>query len=639
MQHSDSSITTGVIQKLGFLDYIIFATLLLTSMVIGGYQAYRDRENESVVNFLMAERNMHPLPVALSLLSSYVSAVSMLGVPAEVYLYSTLYIWIGVSYPLVMLATAYIYLPIFHALRITSVYAYLEKRFSKMIRAVAVITFVMQMISYMALVLYAPSLAIHSVTGFSLWSAVWIVGIVCTSYTALGGIKAVMWTDVFQSAVMFAGLLTVAIKGMMAVGGIATAWDDLYTSGRVVFAEFSPDPSVRHTVWSLFIGGFFSVLGIYGVNQVQVQRLCTSRTLCGAQIALMLNVPLLWFFLLAGLVTGVAIYSFYSTCDPLSVGIINSTDQVLPLFVMDAMGKEPGIPGLFVASIFSGALGTISSGLNSVSAVLLEDIIRSHLDETIGETQIKNLLQLIILMISLLCLAVVHIVAETKNILQAALSLYGLFAGPILGLFSLGLFFPWANESGALAGLLASLTVMAGIVLGSIITVPSSKFPYSPRNTHGCPNITEFMKFISNNTSTATPTPADAERWFFYPLFTISYIWYGMYSVIIVIVVGLLVSFVTGPTKPSEINPWLICPIFDILPPFKFLPEPTRKLLRWGVRPREINNLEEVQECDISVEKFSSDDEYNDDEMSMTRERKRSSKPNSVHPSYGDIGN
>lgn len=68
-------------------------------------------------------------------------------------------------------------------------------------------------------------------------------------------------------------------------------------------------------------------------------------------------------------------------------------------------------------------------------------------------------------------------------------------------------------EQGALAGLLASLTVMAGIVLGSIITVPPSKFPYSPRNTHGCPNITEFMKFISNNTSTATPTPVDAERY------------------------------------------------------------------------------------------------------------------------------
>ncbi|PVD39578.1 hypothetical protein C0Q70_02213 [Pomacea canaliculata] len=327
--------------------------------------------------------------------------------------------------------------------------------------------------------------------------------------------------------------------------------------------------------------------------------------------------------------------------------ILLSGRQVLPLFVMDAMGKEPGIPGLFVASIFSGALGTISSGLNSVSAVLLEDIIRSHLDETIGETQIKNLLQLISKQEktnTATCMACRLTSCSgpdfrVEKCPQAALSLYGLFAGPILGLFSLGLFFPWANESGALAGLLASLTVMAGIVLGSIITVPSSKFPYSPRNTHGCPNITEFMKFISNNTSTATPTPADAERWFFYPLFTISYIWYGMYSVIIVIVVGLLVSFVTGPTKPSEINPWLICPIFDILPPFKFLPEPTRKLLRWGVRPREINNLEEVQECDISVEKFSSDDEYNDDEMSMTRERKRSSKPNSVHPSYGDIGN
>ena len=115
------------------------------------------------------------------------------------------------------------------------------------------------------------------VTGFDLDIACFVIFAVCIFYTAIGGIKAVIWTDVFQATCMFGSFLAIIIKGNQDVGGTTTVWERNYNSGRVELFNFEPDLRRRHTFWGCLIGGFFTWISVYGINQAQVQRYLTVK--------------------------------------------------------------------------------------------------------------------------------------------------------------------------------------------------------------------------------------------------------------------------------------------------------------------------------------------------------------------------
>ncbi|NWT61080.1 SC5A6 protein, partial [Erythrocercus mccallii] len=254
------------------IDYSIFALLLVLSSAIGLFYALSGDRQRTVQEFLLANRDMSCLPVALSLLASFQSAVAILGVPAEIFRFGTEYWFLGCSYFLGLLIPAHVFIPVFYRLRITSTYEYLELRFNKTVRVFGTVTFIFQMVIYMGVVLYAPALALNAVTGFDLWSAVLTMGLVCTLYTTLGGLKAVIWTDVFQTLVMLAGQVAVIVVGAWRVGGMARVWRVAEQEGKIAGIDLDPNPLERHTFWSLAVGGIFMMLSLYGVNQAQVQR-------------------------------------------------------------------------------------------------------------------------------------------------------------------------------------------------------------------------------------------------------------------------------------------------------------------------------------------------------------------------------
>ncbi|NWH19328.1 SC5A6 protein, partial [Grus americana] len=144
------------------IDYSIFALLLVLSSAIGLFYALSGDRQRTVQEFLLANRNMGFLPVALSLLATFQSAVAILGVPSEIYRFGTEYWFLGCSYFLGLLIPAHVFIPVFYRLRITSTYEYLELRFNKTVRVFGTITFIFQMVIYMGVVLYAPSLALNA---------------------------------------------------------------------------------------------------------------------------------------------------------------------------------------------------------------------------------------------------------------------------------------------------------------------------------------------------------------------------------------------------------------------------------------------------------------------------------------------
>ncbi|CAG5127308.1 unnamed protein product, partial [Candidula unifasciata] len=273
---------------------------------------------------------------------------------------------------------------------------------------------------------------------------------------------------------------------------------------------------------------------------------------------------------------------------------------ILPMFVMDVLGDIVGLPGLFVAGLFSGALSTISSGLNSISACVLEDVIRIYFKSYMKESRARIVSQVLALMFGVVCLALTYVASKLGSILQAALSLFGMIGGPLLGVFSLGMFFPWANKWGAYCGLFGSLLLMFWIGVGAAVVKP----PYETaiRSTEYC-NITAFDNdTVAALLATSVPPPV-TDRDATYPLYTLSYMWYSATAVLTCIVVGLIVSFLTGATDPKDLDPKVVCPLFDIM--FPFLPERILKPLRFGVNHQQTRDKGDDSAPDKSLDDSS----------------------------------
>lgn len=569
------------------IDFVVFGATLLASAAIGLFYAIRDRNNDDTEEFLLAGRKLHYLPVSLSLLSSFISAITLLGTPAEVYRYNTMYWWISIGFLITGLGSAHIFVPIFYNLKVTSTFQYIEMRFGTLTRFSASILYLIWMLLYMSIVLYGPSLALNAVTGLSLWGSVFAVGLVTIFYTTLGGMKAVVWSDSLQMLIMFAGMTTLLVAGSLRLGGLDKAWDIANKNGRILIFEFDPDPSTRHTVWNVVVGGGMFWCAIYGINQAQVQRAVSVSSVHYARKAIWLNFPGMTLILTLVCLVGVVMYAYYATCDPVSLGIIKKTDQLIPLFTMDLLGTYHGLPGLILSCVFSGSLSTISSGLNAVAAVLLEDFVKPFYPKPISNRAGTIFSKVTIVVTGLICLGLAFVVSKLGAILQAAYILFGILGGPLLGLFSLGMLFPWANKWGGLVGHLTALGFLLFVGLGTslnkvVITLPS------PVTTAGCylNASTTVAMTTTIATTVATTAAAQIPKEDPFILYRMSYMWYTGLAVLITVVVGLLVSFITGHTKPETLDPRLICPFFDVVCPW--LPEKIRKRLRFGVRHGEV---------------------------------------------------
>lgn len=559
--------TQDLVDRFTWVDYTVFGLMLAVSAAIGIFYGMCSKKKQDTKEFLMAGKSMTTFPVAMSLIASFMSAITLLGTPAEVYQYGFLYWLIGWSYILVMPSAAYLYFPVFHKLQVTSAYEYLEIRFNRKIRWMGSFTFIIQMCLYMAIVVYAPALALSQVTGMNVYFSVSLISFVCIFYTTLGGMKAVLWTDAIQVIIMFGSVLFVIIKGTVDMGGFGYVWEKNRESGRIELVNFDPNPTTRHSIWSLVIGGYFTWIANYGVNQAQVQRYLCVRTKSMVERALWINMVGLFVLMLSCAFGGLVIYARYSDCDPISAGVVSSADQLMPLFVMDILGDWKGLPGLFVAGIFAGALSTVSSGMNSLAAIVLEDFLKNGCYKTISERASTVASKLLSLFFGLLTFALVFVAEQLGGVLSAALSIFGMVGGPLLGLFSLGMFFPWANSVGAAVGHVCGLAFMFWIGVGTQVGLATGDVTYAkkPLDVSGC-NFTEATDagpsstaadFLASTETSFEPTEPPSGT---LGLYNLSYMWYSATGCFTVIVVGLVVSLLTGGRDLGTLDPRTLSP-------------------------------------------------------------------------------
>nr|XP_054772862.1 sodium-coupled monocarboxylate transporter 2-like [Lytechinus pictus] len=596
-------------------DFVVWSFILASSVGIGIYYACTGGRQQSTEEFLVGNRKMNPIPVAMSLAVSFVSAVMFLGMTSEAYGNGVM-VWLqGVGILVSAVIISISFLPIFHRLNVTSANEYLERRFNRTCRLLGSVILIFNMFVYMGVVLYAPSLALNQVAGLNVWGSVLTVGLACTFYTTIGGLKAVIWTDVFQMCIMVCGLLAVIIKGSSDLGGFSNVLRIVDEGNRLDLFEFSTDVTVRHTFWGLTIGSTFMFLSIFGINQAQVQRYVSCNTVKIARISLALGTAIMLFLFSSAVTAGLVMYAYYADCDPISSGAVAKRDQMMPYFTLDLFQKYPGLPGLFLSAVFSASLSTISSGLNAVAAVTTEDIIKP-LWPGLSDKRYTQLSKLMALSYGILTIGFAFIASFLGDILSTVLNFFSMFGGPTLGLFSVGMFFPWTNSKGAFCGTLIGLVFSFWIGIGA--HVYPSPYPAPPFSTSGCVlyndtlnlyNSTAYNAHLLNDVvsnftkptldgattvdlavTSDDPALSVDERPAIAALYKLSYTWYASASWLVTVFAALLISFLTGATDPKDIDPRLICPVVDTM--YCCLPEKWKSPLRCGVGTDFITEIE-----------------------------------------------
>ena len=290
----------------------------------------------------------------------------------------------------------------------------------------------------------------------------------------------------------------------------------------------------------------------HNTSQNMLQRYLALPSVTAARKSLIIYVCTLTFTIGVFCYNGLLIYATYHDCDPFTAKIIERKDQFIPLFVMDILGEFRGIPGIFVAGVFSASLSSLSTGLNSLSAVVLEDYVKPYAGDKLSERTTNYIMRGTVFIFGLMAVALVFVVEKLGTVLQMSMSLSSVTTGPLLGLFTMGVFMPWVDASSAMVGgisgiiaiLYISLRAQAAIALGEF------NFPHKPTSIEGC-NFT-FPTDIS-------PTEATSEN-VAKSIHHISYVYYTLIGTVVSCLGGIVAGCVSGFQSVDGVDPKLFAP-------------------------------------------------------------------------------
>ncbi len=450
-----------------WLDYSIFFIYLIASVLVGVLFA---KEQRTIKDYFLAGQSIASFVVAISVLAALFSGITYLAAPSEVYSNGFAFMLIGLSFFVATPVTNLIFLPFFYKSRFYTAYQYLEERFSVQVRVLASSLFIARVVVWLALATYAPAMALEQVTGLPLWVTILCTGALTTCYTTLGGMKAVIWTDVMQFVVLFGGQIVIVLMALSHIPGGVSGVYEISRDGGKLALSLSWDPTVRVTLWGVLIGGVFYNLIQMATDQVSVQRYLTATSLKTAQRSLWIKLALVLPVIAVFYLTGLVLYAFYQTRgDPLKAGLISKSDQILPFFVINEL--PIGIPGLLIAAIYAASMSTISAGLNSLSSVTIVDFYQRLCQKSVVDESLQlRFARRLTFGYGVLVILLAFVVERFGSLLEASASIFGLMGGPLLGLFLLGMLSRRANAVGASLGWLLGLGVLLPIYLSTKIS-------------------------------------------------------------------------------------------------------------------------------------------------------------------------
>ena len=440
----------------GWVNFSIVGAYLLLLVAMGFY--FSKREN-SVDDYFKAGGRIPWWAAGLSIFGTQLSAITFMTIPAKTFASDWSYFMFNMGIIIVTPFIVFSFLPYFRRLNVTSAYEYLEDRFNLTARLFGSLMFMFLQLGRLGIVLFLPSMVLSIVTGVDVMTCIILMGVLSIIYTVIGGIEAVIWTDVIQVFVLVGGAL---ISIVLILSHIDGGWSGLFelaqSSGKLKTFDFQFD-FTRPTFWVVLLGGISASLISYGSDQSVVQRYMTTKDEKSAAKSIwtnaLLSVPTTLIFFTIGTALFVLYQNMPEQLDPYA---LKNTDAIFPFFIVTQL--PTGVAGLLIAGVFSAAMSSLDSSMNSVASAVTTDFYRRFRPNK-NDREYLNFARwaTAIVGISGTALALMMAGWNIKSLWDQFNTFIGLFAGGLGGLFILGMFTKRANGKGAVIGLLASAIV------------------------------------------------------------------------------------------------------------------------------------------------------------------------------------
>jgi SSS family solute:Na+ symporter len=448
---------------LSSVDLIVLVVYLAAVVGIGFWFG---RRGGSPDEYMAAGRSLPGWAVGLSMFGSYVSSISFLANPGKAYADNWNPLVFSLATPIAAAVAVRWFMPFYRHSGEISAYEHLEHRFGPWARTYAVVCFLLYQMARMGTVIYLLALAVAPLTGWQVPTTILVTGTLMTVYTLAGGIKAVVWTGVLQSAVLVSGtLLCLAAIVLKTPGGLREIVEVGTDDGKFSLGSFGPS-LVEPTFWVVFVFGLVTHLTNFGVDQSYVQRYITARDDREAAksiwITALLYVPVaaVFFFI------GTGLFVFYRS-QPELLDSVTAADKVFPHFI--ATQLPLGAAGLVVAAIFAASM---DSNLNSMATLTFCDVYQRYLRPHAGRRESMAVLYAATLFWGAASVGVALYMIRVGLALDAWWNLAGIFSGGVLGLFLLGLVSRRADNAAGAIAVVIGVIVIVWMTLPKLLVVP-----------------------------------------------------------------------------------------------------------------------------------------------------------------------
>lgn len=453
-------------RALGVLDWSIITAYLVAMLAIGFYFWSRSRMG-STSEFFLGSRTIPFWAAGISMFATNTSSISYLAVPAKAFDTDWQYMMSKVVTVFALMAVAYFIIPMFRRLNLVSVFGYLESRFHPTIRMLSsALAILMHVGGRMGIVLFLPALAIGTITGTNVILCILVIGICTIVYTALGGMKAVVWTDFFQVVVLFGGAFF-AIGFIVYTVGATQIYDTAMEFDKTKMLNVSFDFTTP-TIWGFIILYTFDTVLTFPKDQVLMQRVLSTPNEKEASRSV-------WFFALilmpAGFVfyiIGTTLFAYYRA-NPGRLDPLLPVDAVFPAFIGTELPQ--GVTGIIIAGLFAAAMGTLSGTINSVATLLSVDFYEKFRREPPTQKQSVRFAEWMTVLIGVvgIVLAIILSRLDVRSLLDLTIELFGLLGGSCAGAYTLGMFTKRANWQGTAIGIVSATVLTLVCWLFSLV--------------------------------------------------------------------------------------------------------------------------------------------------------------------------
>lgn len=459
---------------------------VLDIFVIGLYMAglvgmglYFARRQTTTENYFIAKRSIPGWAMGLSLLATIITSVTFIAYPGAAYAGDWSLLVPGIMFVAVLAFAGAVVVPFFRHVVQMSAYEYFGRRFGSGVRIYSSFAFAVGHFSKMGFVFYLLALTLSSMTGWEIDHVIILTAVVTVFYTMLGGVEAVVWSDVLQGFVLWFGILvSIGFLLFLPPQGPRAMLSDAWQHGKMSVGSTAMHFN-KPTIVVLAIYGFFFYLQKYTADQTVIQRYLIARTdrsaLRGISLGAVLCLPVWTAFMLIGSL----LWSFYRLTGEKLPKSIHKADQVFPHFLVTHI--PPGLTGLFIAALLGSAMAMLASDMNCLATIGVEDFYRLARPQTTDKQRLR-VGRGIVAASGFAAAAVALKLAHSQG---SALSLYymitAIVAGGLAGLFLLAFLFVRATRKGAIAGIVTNLifTLWATLTLnGQTINLGRYNFPW-----------------------------------------------------------------------------------------------------------------------------------------------------------------